>query len=95
LAVEKLKKRSFFKRFSSKKLLKYIDHFKVKQHAYQTLIFVEKEAAIILEGTINVRNQTKSLYTPDVLATLKPGDILGMEELDRGLTTISDAWNMT
>jgi hypothetical protein len=97
LAVNELLKRNFFKRFSFNDLSKFISKMKVKQYREsKSLIYTEDKACIILSGSVMICSHAKSLgREPEIIAKLTSGDVLGLAEIDNGISTSLDNWNVS
>ena len=94
-AAEELRTRHFFKRFSVEDIVKFLPKMKIGQQKPKSILFVETHACIIIQGMVNIRNhnRTKGGLT-EIKAKCCSGDILGLDEIDGGLSTNSDSWNM-
>jgi hypothetical protein len=57
---------------------------------------LEKKACVIISGAVIIRSHAKSLgREPEMIAKYTSGDVLGLKEIDNGITTDLDNWVMT
>ena len=48
--------------------------------------------AVILSGVVHIRNHAKRQEHAEIMAKYTAGDIIGFNEIDRGLSTLPDSW---
>ena len=57
---------------------------------------MEEQACVIISGSVQLRNHSKSQgKVAEVFATYGPGAVLGLPEIDKGITMNTDSFLMT
>lgn len=84
--VEELRRRSFFKRFSSDDLMPFLKKMTVKQHKFQNYLFPDQQVCIILSGRVEVSYHEDIARVSKLIGRFQAGDIIGFREGDGGVT---------
>ena len=48
--------------------------------------------AVVLGGVVHIRNHAKNSEQAQIMAKYTAGDIIGFNDIDRGLSTLPDSW---
>lgn len=92
--AEELTTRSFFKRFKTADIVKFLPMMKVKQHEIESVLFPDFDVCIILDGLVESKFHNSGERIPKPLAKYTQGDILGYLDGDNGSTAHVETWSI-
>lgn len=93
LAVEYLQERSFFKRFSHAQIKKFLPKLRIQQFKVDDFIFPDYQVCIILAGSVECNKHIDEERISTPVGRYVEGDILGIKEIDEGMTSHLESWS--
>eukprot|EP00347_Sterkiella_histriomuscorum_P006536 403352393 len=86
IAVKKLSKLPFFSRIKENKLKKIMKKLKLIEVQKDEVVFCEDKISILINGRLIMRHHEKSVYEHKIIGNLIPGQIIGFEKGDQGVS---------
>ena len=67
---------------------------RVKQHTKNDVLFTDYEVCVLLHGIVETKKHVRGSMVPVPLSGYGPGDILGFDVGDGGLTSHVETWSV-